>query len=522
MAKAEIKNALGIYISPREIAIAQVKISKEGRPEPEHLVRFPTGFTVKEGMLRPLSLNNDFFNEKASWIAPFNKAVKQVSWNSSLAVVTLSPQFAILRYFVMPCVDRKFWNKSIPLESKKYIPVSFDEVVYDFDAVPIDGGKKLGVLFGLTQRKSVEFIINTLKSAGLDLSTVEITPASLERLFGFIDPKDHDVKGYLHFSGGGNSMLFSHGGYPVLYRETEGDPSGTMSERRRLDLKGAVQFVDRYVGGKAYKNICLSGEGAEGWKAPAEKEAETIPVVLWDPAALCGMKDSSSTGLFAVGAAIRDKAAGKLKLDISGLSAAINTEKAVQNYIWNIALVLGGFLLLLSIISQLKLFKVNSELASIRSQVENVPELQGLDPETIKLQIDMMRTNAQTLNLLLSNTDVIAPKLSAIADLISPDLWVQEIRYNNTYPISQVQGGGRDLTIRGETFLKKERKNSVANNFMKSLKAAPEFKSFASPSTIDLKIISEETFGAAGFRPDMMKKGPEAGEFTINCVGKRN
>ncbi|PIU20252.1 MAG: hypothetical protein COT18_03250 [Elusimicrobia bacterium CG08_land_8_20_14_0_20_59_10] len=520
MAKADTRNTLGIFISPREIAIAQVKISKDSRPEPEHLIKFPTGFAVKEGMLRPLSLNNDFFSEKASWIAPFNQAVKQINWNSPLAVVTLSPQFAILRYFVMPLVDRKFWNKSIPLESKKYIPVSFDEVVYDFSAAPIDGGKKLGVLFGLTQRKSVEFIINTLRGAGLDLASVEITPASLERLFGFIDPKEHDSKGYIHFAGGGNAMLFSHSGYPVLYRETEGDASGTMSERRRLDVKGAIQFVDRYVGGKAYKSICLSGEGAEGWKAPAEKEAETVPAVLWDPSVLCGMKDSSVSGLFAVGAALRDRTSARLKLDISGLSAVAKTEKAVQSYIWNIAFVLGGLLMLLSIISQVKLFSMNSELSTLRAQMQGLPELEGEDPDTIRIKLDEMREDAQTLSMLLSNTDVLAPKFSAIADLIPPDLWLHEIRYNNTYPITQIQGGVRELTLRGQTFLTKARKNSVADMFMRSLKASPEFKSFASPSTIDLNITSEDS--AWGARPGAAVKGPQAGEFIINCVGKKS
>lgn len=520
MAKADTKNTLGIFISPREIAIAQVKVSKDSRPEPEHLVKFPTGFAVKEGMLRPLSLNNDFFNEKASWIAPFNQAVKQINWNSQLAVVTLSPQFAILRYFVMPCVDRKFWSKSIPLESKKYIPVSFDEVVYDFDAAQIDGGKKLGVLFGLTQRKSVEFIINTLKEAGLDLASVEITPASLERLFGFIDPKDHDSKGYIHFAGGGNAMLFSHSGYPVLYRETEGDASGAMSERRRLDVKGAMQFVDRYVGGKAYKNICLSGEGAEGWKVPAEKEAETVPAMIWNPSGLCGMKDSSISGLFAIGAALRDRASARLKLDISGLSAVAITEKAVQSYIWNIAFLLGGLLMLFSIINQVKMFSVNSELSALRAQMQNLPELQGEEPDTIRIKIDEMRADAQTLSMLLSNTDVLAPKFSVIADLIPQDLWLQEIRYTNTYPISQIQGGVRDLTLRGRTFLTKARKNNMADQFMKSLKAAPEFKSFASPSTIDLNITSEESNRVT--RPGTVIKGPEAGEFIISCVGKRS
>ena len=75
MAKAAGANHLGIYISPKEICISQVKLDKDLRPDPEHLVKFPTGFPVKEGMLRPLSLNNEFFSEKAPWITPFTPSL---------------------------------------------------------------------------------------------------------------------------------------------------------------------------------------------------------------------------------------------------------------------------------------------------------------------------------------------------------------------------------------------------------------------------------------------------------------
>jgi len=92
---------------------------------------------------------------------------------------------------------------------------------------------------------------------------LELTFGKMD-LFGFFDQKEHDSRGYIHFSGNQTFMLFSHNGYPVLYRETETDSGGSMSERKRLDIKGGVQFVDRYVGGKDYKAIMLSGDGTDG------------------------------------------------------------------------------------------------------------------------------------------------------------------------------------------------------------------------------------------------------------------
>lgn len=522
MGKAPDKNYLGIYISPKEICIAQVKIGKDSKPEPEHLVKFPTGFPVKEGMLRPLSLNNDFFSEKAAWITPFRQAMKKVSWSSKEVVVTLSPQFAILRYFVMPAIERRFWSKSIPLESKKYIPVSFEEVSYDFNAVPADGGKKLGVLFGLTQRKSVEFIRETLKIAGLSLAAIEINSASMERLFGFADPKDHDAKGYIHFSESSTLMLFSHGGFPVLYRETEGDASGTMSERRRLDIKGAIQFVDRYVGGKDYKFIALSGDGAEAWKGAAEKESAPTPVTVWDAAAAVSIKDNDSASIFAMGAALRDRVPGKLLLDISGISTAILLEKQVQGYVWNVTFILGGFMLLLSLIAQTRLLMTSSEISSLNSKVMSFPELGGMDPDSIKRKIEGLQTNARLLSTLVSDPDVLAPKLAAVADTIPADLWLTDLRYANPLSVSEIGGAGKELTLTGETGLKGEGKIAVVNTFVKALKTAEDFKTFAPPlGAIDSTTEPGNATVSAAAMPGQFATGPKSSGFSVMCTVKR-
>ncbi|HAT73213.1 MAG TPA: hypothetical protein DCS63_10405 [Elusimicrobia bacterium] len=522
MSESDQKKSLGIYISPKEISIAQVKIGRDSRLETEHLVKFPTGFAVKGGMIRPLSLNHEFFSETASWLAPFKQAVKSVGWNSSSAVVTLSPQFAILRYFVMPVIERRFWSRSIPLESKKYIPVSFEEVVYDYNAVPLEGLNKLGVLFGLTQRKSVEFIINTLKGAGLDLAALEINSVSMERLFGFTDPKGHDLKGYIHFSGNTTLMLFSHGGYPVLYRESESDSDGAMSERRRLDIKGAVQFVDRYVGGKDYNFIALSGDGAEAWKPAAEKEAAPIAAGVWDSARACSLKDNDAGAIFAIGAALRGRVPGKLKLDISGISIAAILEKSVQSYVWNISMVIGGFILLLSLVSQLRLFVVNSRLATFAARVADVSELEGSDADTIKAKIERIQTDIRILSAVTGETDPLAPKLSAIAEQIPQELWVTGIQYSAPLSASDIQGAGAELKLMGETFLKGEFKMRGVDGFVKALKASAEFKSFTAPmGRIDYNTDLDSSQQAGAPVYGLGSSGQKSSSFSVMCVSKR-
>ncbi|OIO01120.1 MAG: hypothetical protein AUJ51_08820 [Elusimicrobia bacterium CG1_02_56_21] len=519
MAKSEGNKHLGIYISPKEICLSQVKIGKDSKVEPEHLVKFPTEFPVKEGMLRPLSLNHDFFSEKAPWVGPLKQALKSVNWDTSTAVVTLSPQFAILRYFVMPGIDRKFWSKSIPLESKKYIPVSFEEAAFDFSAVPVDGGKKLGVLFGLTQRKSIEFIAETLKAAGITLAAVETTPISLERLFGFIDPQDHNAKGYIHFSGNTTYMLFSHGGYPVLYRESENDSGGTMSERKRLDVKGAMQFVDRYVGGSDYKAVALSGDGVDAWKPVAEKEADPVPVHIWESSAVCGLKDNDAAAFLSIGAALRARAAGPVRLDISGISTAERLEKQLQGYVWYITFFLAGLLLLLTLVSQTRVTVLSSSISSLKSKVINVPELDGMDADAIRAMINKLQTDSQMLESLVSDIDPVAPKLAAIADTIPADLWLKNITYTNPFALSELQSAEKEMHFTGETYMSGETKLRLVSNFTKAVKASEEFKSYSPPfGSID-STTEESSLDTA--RGNTSSGARKTSGFTVMCVFKR-
>ena len=274
------KGFVGIYISPKEIALAEVSVKGSGKLQPEHLIKFPTDFSKRDGAQRPLAQNASFFKSDALWVSKFKNAVGKVDWGAHEAVISLSENFGILRYFSMPAIQRKYWSKSIPLESKKYIPIAFDDVDMDYDAFPTDGGKKLSVLFGISQKETVSFLTNLMKDVGFKLNSVEISPVSMERFFTFVDPKDHLRHGYVHAADDSTQLLFSTGGRPVLHREFGNDEG--MSERRRLDIKGAIQYVDRYTDGEGFNTIVLSGDYAQALKDVVEKEANPLPVMMLD------------------------------------------------------------------------------------------------------------------------------------------------------------------------------------------------------------------------------------------------
>ncbi|KAF0126592.1 MAG: type II secretion system rpteom [Elusimicrobia bacterium] len=474
------RETLGIYMDPAAIHILQVKPGK-GKAEVEHLLKIPTGFSCKEGIMRPLSLNNDFFSEKAPWITPFKQAVKKVSWRTQNATVSFSQHFGILRYFVMPFVERKYWSKSIPIESKKYIPVAFEEVIYDFTAYPMEEGKKLGVLFGLTQRKSVEFLFSVFKDAGLQLSSLEMSACSMERVLAFTDPKDHDDKAYVHFSGDTACMILASGGYPVLYRESDFGGSSAMSERKRLDVKGAFQFVSRYAGGREYKKLMISGDAVETWKGPAEQESP-VPVEIWEPARAGGLKSNEAGGFFALGAALRGLDPGKLRIDITGVSAGQAMEQKVTSYVWTIASVLGALLLLFSLLNHVRIYLLNSRTAALMSQVGDITAFQGQTADSIQQAIDIGKAETRMMRGLLADNEVLAPKLQAIGDNIPNELWLVTFDYRNNLPVSEMVSSGKEILLQGATKLSGQNKFSVVDFYAKKLKEAPELKLFLPPT----------------------------------------
>ena len=73
--------------------------------------------------------------------------------------------------------------------------------------------------------------------------------------------------------------------------------------------------------------------------------------------------------------------------------------------------------------------------------------------------------------------------------------------------------------LKGQTMIKKDRRQAVAELFRKALRTAPEFKSYAEPSTMDLTIVQEETARNGGMDTS---KGPKPGEFIITCTGKKS
>ena len=271
----------------------------------------------------------------------------------------------------------------------------------------------------------------------------------------------------------------------MLHREFENEGG---NERRRLDLKGAIQFVDRYTEGDGFKTIILSGNYAQVMKENIEREAAPLPVVMMDIPALCGTKDDSPTALFAIGAALFEKFPSKLRMDISGISTALRVTNEIQKVVYGVGAVITAILLLLILNGHRKMASINSDLQAYTQQ-NSTSDLTGSSAEDIRSKIDAMKQQSNTLSYLFSKNDFLAPKLSVLVDVIPKQLWVENITYVNVLTLSASGGGGsrsggsgRMLNFSGGTYLVGEARSQVTEGFLRDLKKNEnEFKVYLPP-----------------------------------------
>lgn len=510
------QNALGIYISPKEIAIAQADYQDNGKIQVEHLIKIPVEFEGAEKIQRPLLLNDNFFNEKAHWVDLLKRALEKVDWERKKVVITLSSHFSILRYFVMPFIERRYWSKTIPLESKKYIPVSFDEISYDFVVRTNPAEQTLNILFGMTNKKTIEFLLNLLKSLGLELSSIESSACSIERLFSFLNPK-HDSSAYIHFSGSVSYMIFSNAGCPVLFRENDTEAASGMSERKRLDIKGAQQFIGRYLSKKTYSNVLLSGDHLEIWKSIAEAESP-IPISQWEPAKLLNVKSNALSSLFSIGSSLKLNPNNMSPIDFSGISTAALLEKNVQSYVKIIAIVLSAIILFFALLSQSRLYFISRQIDELYSVMGDASEFRNMTADTVKSNTEKLQQNLKMLQTLVQDKDVLAPKLGLIAGVIPKYLWVNEVYYSNSMTSGAIQSGSKELKMMGETNLSGTLKSRFVEMFHKTIKQSEEFKVYGPPKgSIEFNIDSRSADGD----DDMQSKKIRSSGFTIHCITKK-
>ncbi len=441
-------DCLGIYIGIDEIYVAQSS-KREGGMTLESLIRVPVNI-VDRSRLKPLDLNESYF-AMDNWLDSLGKVTAKKTWNTNKVVVSLSPEFCLLRHFVITIpLKRSEWAEGIPNEARKYIHFTFDKAVYAYHVYEFETAttkqKRLGVVFTMTTKTVIERLRKGLKSLGLELVSVEPDCVSLGRVFSDND-KEAVGKGgriYSFFGKDKASFVFLNGMTPILGREVE--ISGSLpAERRRFEITNSTEFIAKQLERDPFEEAVIMGYNIDQWRSVLETDARK-PVRQWDLKEVVGIETKAVGEMAAIGASGKFFNQKVPDIDFTRGKRLTAYEFNASWMAWKIAgIILLIFLLFLGK-SYVGLLMANYQLKKKQSVSQNLlDDFKGLTATELKNNLSNIKTQNETLSEIYSNTPIVTPILVAVANAMQQNMWLNRISYNSTFPNTRRGEGALEI-----------------------------------------------------------------------------
>lgn len=519
----EMSYCLGIHLSANAAYIAETKMSGS-KPKVEHLIKvpIPPPPADKAGTRVSGVLNTELLADTERLAALIKPAMAAAGkWRSEYAVVTLDHSFGILRYFVMPAVDQKFWKMAVPAEAKKYIPVQFEDLVTDFQVEPLSPGPdrrpRQGALFGVTQGRNLEYIRILLLRLGVKLAGIELGPCSMSRLWDVLEPAGGAPYAQVHFDQGEARVILSERGLPIFVREISMGAEAKVADRRKLDLTGCLDFAKKQLAAQRPTKVRLSGTSGEmpGWAEALAQESQ-LKVEPQDTAKLLGIQPAEWGGYAAIGAGIRHLINNRVIIDLSSTGRVDDNDRRAAMNIFVGAGAIAGLLLAVGLYRHGMAELKNRELSKLRARGAKVEAFQGKSKNDIESMVQEMRQRsasiaaATTANVRLTNI------LEQVVEALPDQVWVTNLTYLNSLE-STVLGGpamaGRDMRLNGNVIGASETaEQDQAMRFKQNLERDERFqKAFG---TVDVSLTAAMEGAVAG-------QAASRTSFSINCSRKR-
>ena len=514
----KVTDCLGLYISPTDMFLAQA-VKKGGSLRVEGLIRVPVP-PIDKNLLKPLDLNEAFFAKPENWLEPLNAAISKKKWRTKKIIVSLSPSFSILRHFVMPYVERKYWKQSVPLNARKFIHYPFEKSQTAFHAYSFETAvtkqKKLGVIFGLTSNVIKDSIVSGLRSIGFDVLAVEISAFSVARAFASMDKESVAGKSkvYSFFGGETADFIFMNGGLPVLARDL--DISGPLPiERRRLELSNYIDFVSKQMEKDTFEEVIITGQNLEQWKPVVEADARK-PVRILTTKESLGFESRNIGEISAIGACSKFVDESLPNIDVSGRARKTNTEINAILMAWKLAVLAVIITIATNIMSRIDAAKISAELNKERANAVKIPDFAGMSADRVISAATALERKKKEYESMVG-VYAVTPLLAALGNITPPEIYITKFTYRDpfdarkgfTSPYLQIEGfinsakGGwtNDIELGGQ--------------YNAKIAANPVFAPICKPDAKTAPIVDFplET-SAVAQTSDNVKKGTR---FTITC-----
>ncbi len=442
-------DCLGIYIGIDEIYVAQ-SAKRDGGVALESLVRVPVNM-VDRSHLKPLDLNEAYFTMD-NWMNALTKVTSKKSWNTNKVVVSLAPEFCLLRHFVISVpLKRQEWAEGIPNEARKYIHFPFNKAVYAYHVYEFETAatkqKRLGVVFAMTTQTIIERLTKGLKSLGLELVSVEPDCLSLGRVFSDNDKEAVGQSGriYSFFGKDRASFVFLSGIVPVLGREV--DISGLLpAERRRFEITNSTEFIAKQLERDPFEEAVIMGYRMDQWRAALEADARK-PVRAWDLKEVLGIETKSSGELAAIGASGKFFDQKVPDIDFTKGNRLSAYEFNASWTMWKIVLLACAFFLLLLGNSYVGVLTANYKLKKQqRATKTTLEDFKGLSAKELQNNLNNIKGQNEALSRIYVDTPLVTPILVSVMNAMQPNMWLTRISYNAPFPDSNRGDGTLEIT----------------------------------------------------------------------------
>ena len=379
----------------------------------------------------------------------------QNRWNSTDVVVTLSHHLSLLRYFTMPALERRFWAGAVPVEAKKYIPIPFDTLSWDFQIQPLpptpDGKPRQGALVGVTSSRNTPNILDLIKGLGLNLIGLEVAPCSVLRLWNGIDAaRSQTPFAQVHFDEGNVRIMISDKGIPVFFREVFLGPEASTSDSRKIDIAGCVGFAQKQLGVAPLSSVSVSGTSSQlgAWQETFTQELGN-PVAAQDPSAQMGLKGGDWGAFAAIGTGLRYIGSTPLVLDLSPAAKISEAEKLAAKVIFGASTVVSVALLAVGFFLQSVCQVRTRALRALAQPADIEAAFQGKSTTDIETLLKSMQDQAMALrpieNLQQERMSLI---LRDLVESLPEKGWITSVEIKN---LIRTQGGvaGREINFTG-------------------------------------------------------------------------
>jgi len=434
-------------------------------------------------------------------VAALQEQIRTSGFQSREAILSLSSEDLIIRFFNLPLIPKKELPASISFEVKKYIPFKVEDLIFDFQTRQDKKAKRLDCLFVGIKKETIDKYASIFLQAGLKILCIESSFLSILRLLRLkdkdykISQKDNIAVVDLSISGGETNITFLKKGFPEFSRALKVTPSGegaSLSEEENLaqlvnEIRISLDYFRRRFPNLTVDKIFFlsraeNREMAEGLVNELGLSSSFIDVNEFIKSDMPLSLDMAK----AYGVSLRDALKFEYGIDLFSRQKLVSETEVAAAMPLEIKVVpvsrdviLRGVIAFVLVIGSIYLY-TNQKLTALRKEIvliqQKRPQLKSVKvkPQLSSTQLVAekreLESRLQRFKEMFAKRRYLTTKLNKIPRYSGKGLWFTQLQY------TRGKGGSERLSLKGYCYLgEEEAELDAIDSFVRKLKEDKEF-----------------------------------------------